>query len=613
MEKVNDEEPSLALWGSEEEVEEWGQGGTDHGVSVRRDEIAESKKKELVKREEDGDSSQPDDHLSYEARREQNIRRNMELLRSLSLPQIAPPRPPPRFRAPRTSGAKRKRAEDLPRRKSSRLRGKDPSDYASAGVDYKMEELENVKRSNRRWPYRQSLPLDTRVPELRGDLDLNTKEVCKSGTFGVEALEALGDVLRSLEGESGEEEAGLAVGKQELERELGIHMRDHVRVTPKRIFSLCCHPSSSLLLAAVGDAVGNVGIFQGNYVDSQWEEYYKSEPYTVTKRGVRNNADADLAFTLLEIHSRPVRCVQFGSHAMLLSCSDDGLFRATDIETKNSFLCAQTDDNGTYLTSFCSLGHTDTSVVANSKGSVAIVDRRTPKQWLSSPSSHTLHDRKIFCVDTYPAKHMLASSCIDGSVALWDTRFMISSSRRKTQQNSLVRMQVGGTRGVTSALFEPPSYRSLRESGGQGRWTNPTKSNQSDSLLLLATCNDDKLVILDVGKANSPLDPLHEVIQIKHDTELGRNNLVANIQAEFDPHQRDTVMVGSKHREVNLYSVGSTSAKVKSMSDSQLRGIPSRNVRHPRRVEVFTATSRGYVYVWRPMVWDQHQSAREKV
>eukprot|EP00211_Chloroparvula_japonica_P006276 CAMPEP_0119120012 /NCGR_PEP_ID=MMETSP1310-20130426/1252_1 /TAXON_ID=464262 /ORGANISM="Genus nov. species nov., Strain RCC2339" /LENGTH=402 /DNA_ID=CAMNT_0007109475 /DNA_START=38 /DNA_END=1243 /DNA_ORIENTATION=- len=399
--EVDEEEHFLALWGSEEEVEVCRLGNSSQLVS-------EKKKKEMVKREnQDSSSNSVADvaDLSYEARRERNIKRNRELLESLSLPLLTPPRSPPRCRVRSTSGAKRKRdGEGIPRRKSIRLREKLPSQTLSRGVDTRMDTVNPLL----------SVAYDGRRKKLESDanLDLTLKDVYKSGSFGVETLKVLGDALASAEEAGDEMETPLDVAEEEL----GIHDGDYARLTTKRIFSLCCHPSPSLLVAAAGDAVGNVGIFQGNSRDDQWEEDDLSICNSVSTRAVKKHAEPDCAFTVLKIHSRLVRCVRFSSHSTLLSCSHDGLFRATDIERKKSLLCAHARDPGTRLTSFCSFRSADTSIVGNHHGSVHIVDRRTPNQKLSLSSSYKLHEETILCLDTFPANHMLASCCIDGIV-----------------------------------------------------------------------------------------------------------------------------------------------------------------------------------------------------
>jgi WD40 repeat protein len=103
------------------------------------------------------------------------------------------------------------------------------------------------------------------------------------------------------------------------------------KVTPDRIYSVACHPSSESLIVVAGDKTGHIGLWN---VDGQAK-------------------DSSGTFSLFHVHSSPVSCLEWvGSGSGLLSASYDGTIRWMDVETKTfSQLFATFDSSQQFDTS----------------------------------------------------------------------------------------------------------------------------------------------------------------------------------------------------------------------------------------------------------------------
>jgi WD40 repeat protein len=99
------------------------------------------------------------------------------------------------------------------------------------------------------------------------------------------------------------------------------------KVTPDRIYNVCCHPSEHKLIVAAGDKQGHIGIWD---VDA---------PPGASNNGVH----------LFRIHSRPICCLEWASPSTMISASYDGSVRSWNVETGTfEELFATYDDSDSY-------------------------------------------------------------------------------------------------------------------------------------------------------------------------------------------------------------------------------------------------------------------------
>jgi WD40 repeat protein len=99
------------------------------------------------------------------------------------------------------------------------------------------------------------------------------------------------------------------------------------KVTPDRIYGVCCHPSEHKLIVAAGDKQGHIGLWD---VDA---------PIGASNNGVH----------LFRIHSRPICCLEWASPSTMISASYDGSVRSWNVETGTfEELFASYDDSDSY-------------------------------------------------------------------------------------------------------------------------------------------------------------------------------------------------------------------------------------------------------------------------
>lgn len=99
------------------------------------------------------------------------------------------------------------------------------------------------------------------------------------------------------------------------------------KVTPDRIYSVACHPSTDKLIVCAGDKQGYIGMWN-----------------------VDDSSEGD-GVNLFRVHGRPVSCLAWMNNGRsLLSASYDGSVRWLDVETSQSFqeIFATYDDSTCY-------------------------------------------------------------------------------------------------------------------------------------------------------------------------------------------------------------------------------------------------------------------------
>lgn len=206
--------------------------------------------------------------------------------------------------------------------------------------------------------------------------------------------------------------------RENVYAKLYISAFDVGRVAPSRIF--CLLPHVEVPIVMVGDRDGHIGLWDVALAQDVVNPFQTE----VFKRGIRKGKYADLSFSLFHPHRRPISglCMPTQNPLSLFSTSYDGTFRRFDFRKEEFLLLLNNEEQ---LTSLTTLPGGDTCIVGDSIGNAVIVDTRVkhlPTK-ISNKNMFSLHDRKIYCLDTHPIdSNLLLSSSLDQSVKLWDLR-----------------------------------------------------------------------------------------------------------------------------------------------------------------------------------------------
>ncbi|GFR49809.1 hypothetical protein Agub_g11749 [Astrephomene gubernaculifera] len=432
----------------------------------------------------------------------------------------------------------------------------------------------------------------------------------------------------------------------------GLHLaeRDVAKVTKDGITHLCWLPGSERLLLAACDKAGKVSLWD---VD-------------VAEESAAAETDGVFMFTPHGEYVSGMRWLGRGAAvgpSRLITASYDGSLRALDLGGAGTWLQLPAPGDPRDGAEFSALEVTSdgrTAFLGDPLGNVEVVDLRAPPP----PSSRTrqqqhqlppqqqqeqqaqkeepvgpiggLHlcDRKINSLHLEPCReHLLASSCSDGSVCVWDVRRLGSTAAAARAGRG------GGSRGDQQRLggghrgLKPLSELRHGKSCHAAYWAG------DGSMRLLSTSYDDTLrVWADTSSAATSAAAggagghMQQVLSIPHNNQTGRwitpfravwgssydAILVGNMRRGLDvisaPLLSDAAGAGESGRDASQpqghKKQGHGAAKgaaagehvgqlLRTLTSDFMTAIPSRAACHPSLPVLVAATSSGRCHVWR--------------
>lgn len=326
----------------------------------------------------------------YERQRQENIRKNQELLRQLQLTRdvLTPVRPSPS----RTSSHSKEKSvvqkkrkieeEPTPRRMSSRIRGI-KADISEAGLRNEIENemarrLEEEKKARER---------------IQGDIKVG-------GSF----FNRDGKIVTMFTDEDVKNTTDKSL-KSIREKMMGLKIQEicgqvQVRVTPERVYTMAFHPMVDKQLIFAGDKVGNMGIL---------------DPSSSIKD---EDGDELPNVTQAKWHSGAISGMVFNSTGQnLFTCSNDGTIRNYDLEKSVASPVFEPEDKNMVLTSLDILSD-NVLYFSTQGGQIGRRDLRTKKTDIWQVT-----DKKIGNISSHPLnRSLIATASLDRTFAIWDLR-----------------------------------------------------------------------------------------------------------------------------------------------------------------------------------------------
>jgi len=476
----------------------------------------------------------------YELQRIENIRRNHAILSELGLTALASElkeKPKPVKGAAVNRKAKTERIPVRPRS----LRA------------------QNLDADGKPLLYKELLPA-TPMPEPRKMRKPSVRLDASKVSTGATSADAAAAFLARLDGAvdeaSAKGQASLTVGASTTSDLLTLQVSedDIAKLVPERIFSLEIHPSTSKLLVAAGDTWGRIGL---------WDV----------------GAGDDAPVATFEPHSRPVaglRVLPSAPH-QLLSCAQDGAVRCLDLSGGPAagftevYRVAE-DSDGDYASLHGlsrTAGEGGSLVVCQSDGRVAMLD---PRVWGGAGALFALHDKKVYCAD-YSATRpwLLATSSIDRTVRLWDTRSFSSQAKPKPLH------ELPHGLAVTAARFSPTGTK------------------------LLTTCNDNLLRVYDAsGDASWAAKRgayTTAFAAAKHNNHTGR--FITPFQAEWVRGSDEAYVCGSLEQPRGIDVLRADGGAEPRMTHDNVTSVLSLLAWHPTAPILAASNASGKVLLWR--------------
>eukprot|EP00090_Calanus_glacialis_P002643 TRINITY_DN11976_c0_g1_i1.p1 TRINITY_DN11976_c0_g1~~TRINITY_DN11976_c0_g1_i1.p1 ORF type:complete len:647 (-),score=230.67 TRINITY_DN11976_c0_g1_i1:29-1969(-) len=324
------------------------------------------------------------------------------------------------------------------------------------------------------------------------------------------------------------------------------------KVVPGRIFALAIHPSSTPLVAAVGDKSGHVGL---------WDILATSSP----NHGVH----------LYHPHTRPVNCISWdlANTNNLVSTSYDGTVRLLDTEKQeHTMLYGEKEflDWGGWISSHAQMS-TDTFLISQgTNGKVVLVDRRV--SWTSPVTIFNVFDRlHPKTLSVHPVHNNLFLTCNNkGGCYIFDARNTTNSTTKLLEPVSEL---LGHTKSLSCCYF------------------SPVTGNQ-----VITMSTDDKLRLFNTTTTSKTISPQ---CQVKHNNQTGR--WLTPFRASWHPTREGMLVTGSMERPRQIEVWGSSSGSldmVGKLRGEELGSVCSLVGIHDSREVVVGGNSSGRVHVF---------------
>ncbi|XP_074286583.1 uncharacterized protein LOC141611841 [Silene latifolia] len=479
---------------------------------------------------------------AYERRRLENIKRNSEMLASLSvhsrltdLSASSNKRHREEKSYKKSSVKKKEPQSPVVIRRSLRTRGVPPDSNGLPG-DFN-ESLKTTKLSYSSEP-RSS---------VTGPLSMKDAFDMENGSYRA-LVEKFANVTKTLldgEGTRRTRSTTNAVSRtfSKVERvkledpidvnSLDLESENIARVLPGRIFCVRFFPTTDMTMVVAGNKLGQLGFWDVKPQEENEDVIHVYRPHTAPISGISIHP-----FSLTKVYTS----------------SYDGSIRLMDIE-REEFELAHSSSYAIY--SLAQQPNNANSVyVGGGNGDLNVVDGRVRE----STNSWSLHERRINTIDFNPSNpNIMATSSSDGLACLWDLRKMDVKHPELTALQS-----IDHKRAVHSSYFSP--------SGG----SVATTSLDNNIGVFCGVNFEDKLMI-------------------PHDNRTSR--WISTFRAIWgwdDTH----LFVGNMGRKVDVLSLNQRKT-VYTLDSPLMSAIPCRYDAHPYTVGMLAgATSGGQIYIW---------------
>eukprot|EP00249_Psilotum_nudum_P001386 c13852_g1_i2 orf=264-1799(+) len=506
-----------------------------------------------------------DSLTDYERRRLENVKRNQAMLASLGVQQTSEDlrstqREKEKPKGYKSSQQKRPRDEPVVLRRSLRALGLSPDGEARRAMerqlndDTPIEYVQSVhhnRASSNRLRKSFDFSVDTEnmldPSSVEGPLPFSSVHLARKESSNLEFLDRLRILVDEMPISDSMGKRRISshnmivhgVGESQVvdPSSLTLKEQDVARVVPERIFNVLFFPFRERIILAVGDRVGNLGLWDVECEKLEGDGVHIYRP-----------------------HAAPVTGMAIAPYngSKVLSCSYDGTVRHMDIESVRFDLIYCTEKA---LSAICFIPGNPHCAYLAEAGAVKVLDFRDGNR----NNGFELHDRKINTIDFHPERsHLMATSSTDGTACVWDVRYMGIHRRSLAKVTHL--------KAVHSAYFSP--------SGSH-----------------LATCSSDNSIGL-MGNLSQykGTGSFEDESMIFHYNVT--NRWICSFRAIWG-WDDNYIYVANMNRSIDVISTSSRML-TSQLSDSLMTSIPCRLASHPL-VEGMLAgsTGGGRVYLWR--------------
>ncbi|KAK7509998.1 WD repeat-containing protein [Phyllosticta citriasiana] len=509
----------------------------------------------------------------YELKRQEQIAKNQELLRSLALDAqqagLAPSAPKPRSSTPakRKAPVKKEREEVVPRRTSSRLRGiVADSEVAKRKAEEEYQAIQDAERAKRQ-----------RVSD-----DLNLSDVVVAGQHWDQS----GNFLKGVGPAKPYERTFTAENvKDTTDKELralrekmsGLQLWEgfepnQIKITPERIYAMEFHPTADKALIFAGDKMGNLGLFDGtqNVPEVKAEKAEDDE----------DDDEAEPAITTFKIHTRTISAMQFSltESSSLFSSSYDSTIRRLDLN-KGVAVEVYGPQDKTEDAPLSGLDVNTPNMVYFSTldGGFGMHDVRAPPKNTGGTEIFQLSDKKIGGFSMHPIHtHFFATASLDRTMKVWDLRKISGKGDNRTP----------------ALLGEHESRLSVSHAAFNSAGQVATASY------------DDTVKVYDFNdcaswKAGAKLtaNQMEPATIVPHNNQTGR--WVTILRAQWQMNPQDGVQrfcIGNMNRFVDIYT--SKGEQLAQLGGDGITAVPAVARFHPTMDCIAAGTASGKLCFW---------------
>ncbi|KAJ1656619.1 hypothetical protein IWQ61_003846 [Dispira simplex] len=580
----------------------------------------------------------------YERQRDENIRRNQEILRELQLatsnansvgsPYGAAKRKgyltsaegaDTQGRKKRTPSKKIKAAIPThPLRKSRRLRHMAPmeqpkteSDLLSMRRSPRLQYLDHHSAfynsqvtsvaspspaRSRRWSGVLSLAevstLDNKADAVKHIRAF--KSLCH-GLQGQDKSEAVGRTERATsedQGTSVPEPTGDTAPRQLTSKFSNLRIRypdttthdePTCKVTPQRIYTVAVHPSAQQLLVCAGDKSGVIGFWNLGSTDALFDNDTNDELSSETEsKVIRQSIPDSMAqgkgaqVYTFQPYENTVTQLMYGrtDATKLYSSSYSGIIRCLDLENQKFTETCISGKSDPFITSF------DTDSATGQWMYYSTSDGTLGFHDLRTKATdvHTwdLLERKIGCLHLNPRhSNYLVTASLDRTMRIWDLRWM---KDMPTDVLPTLESETLSANPTEVAAFE------YSKSVTAAYW-NPSGRQ------IVSTIFDNTIRVSRLGGTAATLE---ERNILRHNNQTGRWLTMFRATWHPNPDMPPCFLVGNMMRYVDIYC-GTTGKLVTQLYDPErITAVPTLNIFHPLLPLVVSGNGSGRMVVWGP-------------
>ncbi|KAJ1966339.1 hypothetical protein IWQ62_002446 [Dispira parvispora] len=578
----------------------------------------------------------------YERQRQENIRRNQEILQQLQLASpgansVASPYGAAKRKGYLTSAEgtdaqgsnkrtplkKIKRALPTPpSRKSRRLQHMAPeeqpdieSDPLAARQSQRIRHLDPFSASNDSQVYSAASPSPARPRRWSGNLSLEEvstldnkadaekhirvfKSLCQSlqGQDKKEASESTKPPTRGTQGRSAPEPTADTAFQQLVSKFTNLHVRypdaathdePTCKVTPQRIYTVAVHPSAHQLLVCAGDKGGVIGFWNLGSTDALFgkdtnDELSSESESKVIRQSSPDSRDQDegvQVYTFQPYKNTVTQLMYARTDATkLYSSSYSGSIRCLDLENQKFTETCISGKGDPFITSFDTDSATGQCMYYSTSSGTLGFHDLRTKA--TDLYTWDLLERKIGCLHLNPRhSNYLVTASLDRTMRIWDLRWMKDMT---TDAPPTLERETSPVDSTEVAAFE------YSKSVTAAYWDPSGRQ-------IVSTNFDDTIRVSRLGGTTATLE---EQSIIGHNNQTGRWLTMFRATWHPSPDVPPCFVVGNMKRYVDIYC-GTTGKLVTQLYDPErITAVPAVNAFHPSLPVIVSGNGSGRMVVW---------------